>query len=142
MRKDKFPLELIALCGMNCGICVAFFGYTTEGKTRKHRCRTCRSRKSQCAFIKKECNKLATKQIEYCFECTDFPCANLNTLDSRYREKYGMSMIENLIQIQTQGIKQFLEKEQERWKCPNCGGTICVHNKTCYTCTKPAKTKI
>jgi len=142
MQKGKFLPELIAPCGMNCGTCVAFFGYTMEGKKRKHRCSTCRSRKSQCAFLKEDCDKLATKQIEYCFECTDFPCANLKTLDNRYREKYGMSMIENLSYIKAEGIKQFLKNEQERWKCPNCGGIVCVHNKTCYTCRQTEKTKI
>lgn len=136
MRKGECLPELIAPCGMNCGICVAFFGDTLEDKKRKHTCGTCRLRVSRCAFLKEQCHKLATKQIEYCFECTDFPCATLKTLDNRYRNKYGMSMIENLIQIQTQGIKQFLKNEQERWKCPNCGGTICVHNKTCYTCSQ------
>jgi hypothetical protein len=134
MQKGKFQPEFIAPCGMNCGICVAFFGYTMKGDRRKHPCNTCRSRKNQCAFIKKECDKLATKQIEYCFECRDFPCVNLRTLDERYKNKYGMSMIENLSYIQANGIEQFLKNEEERWKCPNCGGTICIHNRTCYDC--------
>jgi hypothetical protein len=119
---------------MNCGICVAFFGYTMEGNKRKHTCSTCRLRVSRCAFIKQQCDKLATKQIEYCFECAGFPCESLKRLDKLYRNKYGMSMIENLVYIKVNGIKQFLKNEQERWKCPNCGGIICVHNKTCYTC--------
>jgi hypothetical protein len=141
MRKGKFLPEFIAPCGMNCGICVAFFGYTMKGDKRKHPCNTCRSRKSQCTFIKKKCYKLATKQIEYCFECTDFPCANLRTLDKGYRNKYGMSMIENLSYIQANGIEQFLKNEQKRWKCPSCGGIICVHNKTCYACGKTLEEK-
>ncbi len=128
--------ELIAPCGMNCAICIAFFGFTLKGEQRKQNCSTCRLRKSQCAFLKQQCDKLATKQIEYCFECTDFPCENLMTLDTRYRTKYGMSMIENLRYIQTQGIEQFLNTEQERWKCATCGGIICVHNQTCYTCNQ------
>jgi hypothetical protein len=140
MRKGKFLTELIAPCGMNCGTCVAFFGYTMDGKKRKHRCSTCRSRKSQCAFLKKECDKLTSKQIEYCFECTDFPCATLIKLDKGYRKKYGISTIENLSYIKANGIEQFLKNEQEKWKCPNCGGIICLHTKTCYTCRQPEKT--
>jgi hypothetical protein len=136
MRKEKFTPELIAQCGANCGICVAYFGYTLKGEKRKNPCSGCRSRVSQCAFIKKQCDKLANKQIEYCFECAGFPCENLKTLDNRYRNKYGMSMIENLRHIQTQGIDRFLKNEQERWKCPICGGIICVHNKKCYTCNQ------
>ena len=45
-----------------------------------------------------------------------------------------MSMIENLENIQKNGIEEFLKKERERWKCLKCGGIICVHNKKCYTC--------
>jgi hypothetical protein len=134
MRTGKFTPELIAPCGMNCGICIAFFGYTLKGEKRKHTCSTCRLRKSKCAFIKQQCDTLATKQIEYCFECAGFPCESLKTLDTRYRITYGLSMIENLRYIQTQGLEQFLRNEQERWKCATCGGIICVHNKTCYSC--------
>ena len=134
MLDGKFSPELITPCGMNCGICISFFGYSLNGKRRKHPCKGCRPTEKQCAFIKKQCNKLATKQIEYCFECVDFPCVNLTKLDERYKTKYGMSMIENLKHIQKNGIKKFLENEQERWKCPTCEGVICVHNKTCYNC--------
>jgi hypothetical protein len=96
-------------------------------------------RSSQCAFLKEQCTKLAAKQIEYCFECSGFPCERLKKLDGRYRDEYGMSMIENLRYIQTYGIKKFLKNEQEKWKCPACGGTICVHNKTCYACRQTQK---
>jgi len=141
MQKGKFTPELIAPCGMNCGICIAFFGYTMKGGKRKHPCSSCRLRDSRCAFIKKQCDKLATKQIEYCFECADFPCENLEKLDRRYRDKYGMSMIENLRYIQTNGIRQFLKNEQDRWNCPTCGGVVCVHSKTCYTCNQTGNPK-
>ncbi len=45
-----------------------------------------------------------------------------------------MSPIENLRSIQANGVRQFLKNEKERWKCPNCGGVICVHNKKFYNC--------
>ena len=131
---EKLNAKLIAPCGMNCGICVSFFGYTLNGRMRKHPCKGCRTRNHKCAFLKKQCDKLATKQIEYCFECLDFPCEKLTMLDKRYRDKYGMSTIENLKYIQTRGIKQFLKNEQEKWKCPTCNGLICVHTKKCYAC--------
>ena len=133
---ENLDAKLVAPCGMNCGTCIAFFGYTMIGKKRKHSCSGCQLKNKQCAFIKKQCDKLATKQIEYCFECAGFPCKILRTLDKRYGSKYGMSLIENLKYIQKNGIEEFLRNEQERWKCPNCGGVVCVHNKKCYTCYK------
>jgi len=134
MPEVNFAPELIAPCGMNCAICVAYFGYTMKGERRKRACGGCRARKRPCAFIKRGCEKLANKQIEYCFECAGFPCENLKTLDRRYRDSYGMSLIENLRYIQDHGTHRFLKNEQERWKCLTCGGTICVHNKKCYAC--------
>ncbi len=131
---EPFEKKLIAPCGMNCGICIGFFGYAVNGRKRKITCTGCRPRDKQCAFLKKHCKKLLNKEIEYCFECNDFPCEKLKGLDERYRRKYEMSMIDNLEYIQKNGIDKFVKKERERWKCPKCGGVICVHDKRCYSC--------
>ncbi|MFA5364120.1 MAG: DUF3795 domain-containing protein [Candidatus Bathyarchaeia archaeon] len=125
---------MVACCGNNCGTCVAYFGYTMTGKKRKHACAGCWSRDGLCAFIKQKCNKLATNQVRYCFECSGFPCDTLETLDERYKEKYGISVVENLKFIQSNGMDEFLKREQQKWKCPTCGGVICVHTKRCYAC--------
>jgi len=130
----SFKKEQIAPCGMNCGICIGFFGYTVNDRKRKMICTSCRDRNKNCAFIKKQCEKLSKKEIDYCFECKDFPCENLEKLDKRYREKYDMSMIENLEFIKENGIKLFLRQQEEKYKCPECGGVICVHNNKCYNC--------
>ena len=45
-----------------------------------------------------------------------------------------MSMIENLEYIRDKGIDKFLEKEQEKWQCPDCAGVICCHNGLCLNC--------
>ena len=134
MQHGKFTPELIAPCGMNCGICIAFFGYTMSGKKRKHTCITCRLRNKSCAFIKKQCDKLKDGVIEYCFECMDFPCKSLTTLDKRYRAKYRMSMIENLQELKEKGMKQFLANQERKYKCPQCGNIISVHDRKCYAC--------
>ena len=139
MRSRELTPDLIAPCGANCGICVAYFGYRMDGEKRKHSCPGCRSRQSLCAFIKKQCFKLAANQIEYCFECTVFPCDRLNALDNRHRSKYGMSLIENLKYIRDNGVEQFLKYERERWGCPNCGNVICVHKQICYACHEKTK---
>ena len=31
-------------------------------------------------------------------------------------------------------LSEFLEREEEKWKCPECGGTICCHDGICYSC--------
>src|SRR5690606_40228259 len=54
----------------------------------------------------------------------DYPCKRLKSLDKRYRTKYHMSMIENMDAIQEIGMPAFLVSQEEKWRCPTCGGTI------------------
>ncbi len=132
---------LITPCGMNCRICIGFFGYTMSGKKRKMKCVGCKPSDKSCAFIKKFCKKLTNKEIDYCHKCTDFPCKQLQKLDKRYREKYNMSMIENLEYIKKNGMKKFLQAQEEKYKCLKCQAIICVHNGICYSCDDLNKNK-
>jgi hypothetical protein len=45
-----------------------------------------------------------------------------------------MSMLENLAFIKDHGIDEFLKKEERKWQCPDCDGTICCHNGICFDC--------
>ncbi|MBS3792882.1 DUF3795 domain-containing protein, partial [Candidatus Bipolaricaulota bacterium] len=76
-------------------------------------------------------------KVEYCFECDNFPCKDLQNIDAKYRKKYEMSMIENLKNIEARGIENFLEMQEKKYKCPECDGTICVHTGECYNCKSP-----
>ncbi len=136
--------ELIAPCGINCATCAAYFGYTMSGTKRKHACLGCRLRnndgekrhlqRKSCAFLKKHCQILANDKVRFCFECADYPCTNLKKLDDRYKKKYSMNLIENLNFIKSHGIEKFLNNQQEKFTCPTCGATLCVHTGRCYSC--------
>ena len=139
--KNDFSEELIAPCGMNCRICLAYFGYHLSGDKRKMKCPGCKPRDKNCAFIKKHCKKLTKKELEYCYECNDFPCEQLKKLDSRYRKRFDMSMIDNLRFIKEKGMDAFLESQVERYKCPICNGVVCVHNNICYSCNSVIERK-
>lgn len=124
--------QLIAPCGMNCGICMAYlrdknicFGCWNEDENKRNHCKTCSIR---------NCSFLQATDSKFCFECAKFPCARLKQLDKRYRLKYHMSMIENLMNIEKHGLESFVFQEKERWKCGTCGGTVCVHTGICLSC--------
>lgn len=123
---------LIAPCGMNCHLCRAY----TMNKKACPGCRGDDSLKSKtrvtCRI--KNCEKMPQGGVRYCFGCDSFPCDRLNHLDRRYRTKYSMSMIDNLVRIRKFGIRPFIENEKERWTCPECGGIICVHKSQCLFC--------
>ena len=136
MTQKLFAPELIAPCGMNCGICKAYIAYTHRIPRQRGRvtyCAGCRPRAKNC-YIKRNCKKLTSRQVQYCFECDAMPCKNLNHLDTRYRERYGMSMVENLKMLKAEGMDEFLKKQEEKYRCPNCGDVVCVHDGKCYNC--------
>jgi hypothetical protein len=137
IRKMNMDEVLIAPRGMNCALCAGYlamkYDLKKQGITKSY-CAGCRPRGKNCAFMKKNCDLLGEGKVQYCYECAEFPCRRLKGLDKRYRERYHMSMIENLTFIKEQGMQKFLEKEAEKWKCPDCGGVICCHNGLCYSC--------
>jgi len=125
------PSSMLAPCGMNCGVCMAFL-------RTKNRCVGCNSnlpdKPPHChvCSIKTCDNKPGI--ASFCFECEKFPCRRLKNLDKRYRGKYRMSMIDNLINIKALGLEKFMETENARWVCQACGNPVCVHNGKCYSC--------
>jgi hypothetical protein len=129
--------KLIAPCGMNCNLCSGYIAWQHDVKSKDIKmpyCKGCGPRDKQCAFLKKRCELLLNKKVQYCFECSDFPCKNLSHIDKRYRTHYKMSMIKNLECIRDEGITQLLISEEKKWKCPNCGSVICCHNGICFNC--------
>jgi len=64
----------------------------------------------------------------------DFPCKNITTLDTRYRTKYRMSMVENLQELKEKGMEIFLENQEWKYQCSQCGGIISVHDRKYYAC--------
>jgi len=122
---------LIAPCGMNCGICMAYL-------REKNRCVGCNidspdKRKTRLNCTIRNCPE-RIDGAQFCFTCTKYPCTRLRQLDKRYRTKYSMSMIENLNAIRDFGLDRFMEIENTRWVCPKCGHPICIHNGRCYHC--------
>lgn len=137
---NNLTQQLIAPCGMNCGICSGYLAYKHNIPRRVvYHCEGCRPRDKQCSFLKKKCVddlKLLKGEVEYCFECDSFPCESLAKLDKKYREGYAMSQIDNLMEIKSKGIDSFIESQEEKYACPNCGNLISIHNGKCFVCQK------
>ncbi|MFC1536172.1 DUF3795 domain-containing protein [Candidatus Neomarinimicrobiota bacterium] len=126
--------ELIAPCGMNCGICLGHLRY-------KNQCPGCRKKDAyESSYGRKciirSCQILKENNWKFCSDkCDKYPCIRLRNLNKRYRTKYNMSMIENLENIKGNGIRKFVKSEKARWACPECGGTVCVHRGHCLICS-------
>jgi len=125
MNKPVFSDQIIAPCGMNCGVCKAYL-------RKKNPCHGCNSvddnHPKTIVFCRlRTCGKRTGK---FCFSCDEFPCERLKHLDKRYRTRYGMSEIDNLKYIKDNGIKRFLEQEHRRRVTDK--GVLCVHDKMYY----------
>ena len=141
MNQDDKNKELIAPCGMNCGICSAYLAYSHNIPKKRGKishCCGCRPRNKQCAFLKKRCESIKNNQIDFCYECNKFPCDSLKRIVKGYLERYNYSVIDNLLFIKEKGLDEFIMKEKNQYKCRQCGDTICIHNKKCYSCDRDA----
>jgi len=143
MQTGKFTPDLIAPCGMNCGVCKSYLAYSRGVPQKKGsvtHCSGCLPRKKNC-FIKRGCKNLSRDTMLFCFECQNMPCSNLDRLDRRYRERYGMSMVGNLRELEENGMNSFLKSQEAKYKCPECGDVISVHDGKCYACQRVTQLK-
>ena len=125
--------EMIAPCGMNCGICK--FHY--REKNTCVGCRELQKKAPETRFhcIVRECEILKDRKWIFCSDkCEKYPCKRLKALDKRYSTKYHMSMLENLEYIKSHGVEKFLEKEENKWTCPECGRVVTCHGGMCLSC--------
>ena len=132
IKSKPLTSSLIAPCGMNCRLCRAYI-------RKKNACPGCRGddhlkTKTRALCRIKTCEMLKAADLKYCFDCAIYPCDRLNHLDTRYRTKYGMSMIDNLKSIKQAGIRNFMKQEMSSRACSKCGELICVHEKSCIIC--------
>jgi hypothetical protein len=136
MSADRFTPDLLAPCGICCGICKAYLAYTNNVPRQPGKityCVGCLPRAKNC-YIKRGCPKFRKHELKSCSQCDVMPCKNLAHLDKRYRECYDMSMVENLKEIRATGVEAFLEGQRKKYRCFNCGGTVSVHDRKCYSC--------
>ena len=133
MNRELRYADMIAPCGMNCGICIGHLRekspcggcFRKDDENKPLNCRSCSI--ANCEF-------LARTESGFCYDCVKYPCTRLKRLDKRYRTKYGMSMIENLAFIRESGLEEFIKKEGTRWACKECGSGISVHRAHCPNC--------
>lgn len=133
MNTKEMDESLIAVCGVNCGICRLHL------QTRRQ-CDGCRGKDtykpaSCIRCVIKEC-KLRTAGVDFCFKCEHYPCVALIKEDKRCRSKFGVGPIEHLEYIRQHGMQSFLENQKERWTCKTCGSIISIQNGYCDQCAE------
>ncbi len=133
--KNLIAKELIAPRGMNCSICSKYLAYVNNLK--RSQCMGCRPRNKRCTYLFEKCtgiNKTSKSDAVFCFECSQYPCKEINRMDDRYRANYNMSLKSNLDNINKRGIDKFIKEQYKKYRCSKCGGLISIHNRKCFKC--------
>jgi len=139
-KPNPISEELIAPCGMNCAICSKYLAYVNN--LNRSQCIGCRPRNEGCAYLFDKCtgiNHASKGNAAFCFECSQYPCKQINRMDDRYRKEYNMSVKENLENIEKKGISKFLEEQYNIHGCSKCDGLISIHNRKCFNCDEVTK---
>lgn len=133
---EKIEADMFAPCGMNCMVCYNHCyhkkpcaGCLNSDRGKPEHCRKCRI---------KDCT--AGKNITYCYECSDFPCKQIKSLEKSYNSRYHASLLENSSDVKEHGMEALLEKHRRKYKCPDCGGIISLHDAECSECQYKMRT--
>lgn len=130
--------KLDAYCGLYCGACPVLLG--TEAGTETNPCHGCKSGQlgnRHCATCGiKAC--ASRKGYEFCHECPELGiCEQMQKFIADERWPYHQGVLKNLGTIRREGVTKWLEIQEARWKCENCGAPHSWWDETCPYCGQP-----
>ena len=134
-RLSEFDTLDIAPCGINCLACGAYLNAKSacpgcRAETQQHQRKSCQNcAKKACAFA---------QGLSWCYECARFPCQKITAFDRVYRQRYGVSLVQNGLDAKGD-MAAFLVAQRLRYTCLACGGTINQHSNECSACGKKSE---
>jgi hypothetical protein len=122
-------------CGLYCGACANLLG--TQAGTEQDICFGCKSdtNSAWCSICGlKACAK--EKELDFCYQCSAYPCANLTAFKEDARYPYHQEVYEYMKIIEKEGKDTWLEKMKIRWSCPECHKAASWWELSCQECNK------
>ncbi|MFX1382068.1 MAG: DUF3795 domain-containing protein [Promethearchaeota archaeon] len=147
--------ELLAPCGLYCGVCAIYIA-DRDGKHKfkeaiknSHvykafvesiedvKCKGCQSEDNDDIFgYCKECkirDCVHEKKIESCYKCEDVPCKWLQ----KFPIPVGRKVIMRALPYwREHGTQKWIEHEELRYRCPECGNHLYRGAIKCNKCKK------
>ncbi len=113
--------KLVAPCGLDCGNCEFYLSknnkdildYLVSKGIPKDilPCNGCRNIEGKCPIVQSDCatyNCTKSKDVEFCFDCNEFPCSMLNPTADRANVLPHNLKIFNLCTIKRVGLNDFI----------------------------------
>ena len=142
--------RLSAVCGLFCPACTIFIG-TTEDPQRLEaiaerfgqpveawKCEGCQSEKRSyyCENLCQMGTCAAEKGLEFCGECTEYPCEELKKFQAE--RPHRIELWESQKRIAEVGYSEWFDEMIEHFSCPHCHTVNSAYDIACRTCgTEP-----
>jgi hypothetical protein len=141
--------ELLAPCGLYCGVCSIYIAHRDNNLKFKEKlfpiykafaktlddisCTGCLSSGvvfpvCRACSVKKCC---VDKGIDGCHQCDDFPCKYIQNFPIAVGKKV---ILRSIPQRKELGDEKWAEAEEKRYMCPKCGNKLFRGAKRCNQC--------
>lgn len=138
--------KLAAVCGLFCPACSLFIGTKEDTKRLKMmaerfqlpveelECHGCRSEKIG-IFCRNYCKMkkcTAEKGIDFCGECSEYPCEELKAFQAQMPHR--IELWKSQERIKEVGFEKWYEEMIEHYSCPECGTINSAYDIACRKC--------
>jgi len=143
--KWKMNRELLAPCGLYCGVCGVFAaGRDNNQKLKKLFARmygvtseqiSCNGCLSKEKFV--YCQKcdirscIIEKQFTGCHQCDEFPCVIIDNFPIPAGKKV---ILRSVLDRKRLGTEQWVEEEEKKYRCPHCNNYLYRGLNRCGNC--------
>ena len=166
IENGKGKVHLAAACGTYCGACPAYLakhGEDEHTKTKLQKrsssgpaktpkgippsnwmdgllCDGCLSGGTLAAHCQRcdiRLHALNNQNDSRCTHCEELPCWRMTHLVNMGGYLHRKEYLPNLGKIRKVGVQEWVQYEEERWRCPQCGLPMSWYDAECTGCGKP-----
>ena len=145
--------NLVGRCGLYCGACIIYRAHKDSVKLRESvardygrsredvRCEGCQTVALDGWDMDQEWGRnclivrcLNGRGLDFCYQCDVYTeCEKFRGISDSCL-KHSEDLRENLKKIEAGKVEEWLEEDDEKWRCQSCGKPITMHLTECHWC--------